>query len=147
MRSIAAIALGIIATACASVSAPVVRDQILRNEKALNDAWLRHDVDGVSQYFDDGWSEVTRKGKVLTKADIKAAVAMTGDSETETLVSDQVVTPHGDFAIHTARIIDKGRKTSGEQYAVETRILNVWVRRNGRWRIIASQTIFVTPRP
>jgi ketosteroid isomerase-like protein len=147
MRFVAAIALGIITTACATVSPPVIRDQILRNEKALNDAWLRHDVEGVSQYFDDDWSEVTRKGKVLTKADIKAAVASTDDTEAETLVSDQVVTPHGDFAIHTARIIDKFRKKSGEQYAVETRIINVWVRRNGHWRIIASQTIFVTPPP
>ncbi|HEV7429264.1 MAG TPA: nuclear transport factor 2 family protein [Thermoanaerobaculia bacterium] len=120
------------------------RIRIARNSKAITDAWLRHDVTTVAKYFADDFTEVTRSGKRLTKKDILAAVA--SNDETETIVSDQIITDYGNVAIETSRIVDKGRKTSGELYTVETRVMNVWRLRSGEWRIIAAQTTFVNPR-
>jgi len=120
------------------------RTQILRNSKAITDAWLRHDVQTVAKYFDDDFSEVTRSGRKLTKKDILAAVA--SNDETDTIVSDESVTKYGSIAIETAHIVDKGHKNSGETYTAETRVMNVWRFRRGEWRIIAAQTTFVTPR-
>lgn len=134
----------ILAVGCVSTPAADSRAQILRNEKEITDAWLRHDVGAVSKYFADDFTEVTRSGRILKKSDILAAVA--SNDETETLVTDEVVTQHGRcIAIQTARIIDKGRKASGEPYAIETRVMNVWILRRGEWRIVASQSTFVTP--
>ena len=121
-----------------------IRSAILQREAELTAAWLRHDVKTVDKIFANDFSEVTRKGKTLTKADILRAVAQNDETDTKTY-EEQVHVVAANVAVSTMRIVDTGvRKGTNEQYSVETRVMNVWVLRGNGWQIVASQTMYTS---
>jgi ketosteroid isomerase-like protein len=120
---------------------------ILRFQREITDAWLKHDVAAVDRFFAEDFRSVTTSGRILGKSDILAAVA--GNDETGTdLLDEEVRVVAPGVVLYTARIVDHGlRAGTREPYSVTTRVLNVWIRRKGRWQIVADQTIHLKPAP
>jgi len=53
-------------------------------------------------------------------------------------VEDPMVRVFGDAAVYTARIIDTGKHANGASFSVASCVTNVFVRRNGKWQIVAE---------
>ena len=87
-----------------------------------------------------------RTGMVTTKAqeiaDIKPANLQSG-SET---IDDLRVRAYGDVAIATFRIDVTGSDKSGPYHRL-ARYTDVWVRRDGRWQLVASHSSLIPQQP
>ena len=49
-----------------------------------------------------------------------------------------MVRVYGDAAIYTARVIDSGKHASGEAFTSTTYITVVYIRRGGKWQMVAD---------
>ena len=118
---------------------------VLRGEREVADAWQKHDVAAADRLFEDDYRSISTVGQGLKKSDILDEVALPYDAKTDVFEENvRVVSP--DVAIYTARIVDYG-VTDGtvQPFKVTTRVLDVWVLRQGTWQVVADQTIYVTP--
>ena len=104
-------------------------------EQRLVDTWLAGDCDGWSALLDPAWSVIHITGATITRGEALeiCRAPRHGDKQT---VDDVKVRLYGDTAIVTGRTT----VTSGETgQVVQLRFTDVCVRRDGRWRIVASQ--------
>lgn len=53
-------------------------------------------------------------------------------------MEDPVVRVRGDSAVYTARIIDSGKRANGEPFSITSLVTDVWVRRSGKWQMVAE---------
>ena len=121
-----------------TVLADTVADEkeILRLEEAIKTAWLKHDLTTISAIFADDFQGWSFHGKRIDKAFVLRAVEKNEESDTK--VEEPVVRVFGDSAIYSARIIDTGKHGNGEQFSVTSCITSVFVRRNGKWQVVAE---------
>ena len=117
-------------------SATADDQEILRLVDVLNKAWLKNDTATVSSIVADDFQSWSHKGAPRNKADLLRTVAQSEESETKT--EEPIVRVYGDAAIYTARIIDSGKRANGEAFTVRTCVTTVFVRRAGKWRIVAD---------
>jgi uncharacterized protein (TIGR02246 family) len=110
--------------------------EILRLEDTITKAWLKHDTATISSIVADDFQSWSFKGARRGKADLLRTVEKS--SETETKVDDAVVRVYGDAAVYTARITDSGKRPDGESFTTETCVTELYVRRGGRWQLVAS---------
>jgi ketosteroid isomerase-like protein len=108
-------------------------------EERLAAAWVENDRLFIEQTLADDWSVTDLTGQVLTKAQVLKEVF---DSANRQIVSMQIddinVRPFGDWAIVTGRTNAAG-EYEGEVAQVTLRFTDVFVYRNGRWQVVASQ--------
>jgi hypothetical protein len=116
---------------------------ILRLEERLDEAESRHRVARVEELIADDYWGITVGGGIITKRDVLAEVA--GNEEVSSQSSDQEVRPMGNAAVYTALVSDRGRdQKTGEPYALTTRVMDIWQKRGGEWRLVNDQTTAVT---
>ena len=106
-------------------------------EKALLDGWQRHDTAAVASIVADDFQGWFFRGERMNKAQLLLRVA--NGEEGDSKVEDPVMRVYGDTAIYTARIIDTGVGRTGEKYTQTTCVTDVFVRRRGKWQMVASQ--------
>ena len=131
-----------------------MKEEILRQEEQLADAKRRVDVEAFNRIYAD---ELLMTGVLGEPTCTKAAImdeAKRGVAEREKAAAsgqafetscdneDMTVTTHGDTAIARYRFVVK---LTGPNVAVhrQYRTTNVWIKRDGRWQIIAAHTAFV----
>jgi ketosteroid isomerase-like protein len=110
--------------------------EILRLTEIINAAWLKHDVATISPLIADDMQSWSFKGARRGKADLLRAVEKSEESDTR--VEDPVVRVFGDMAVYTARIVDTGKHPNAETFSVTSVVTNTWVRRAGKWQIVAE---------
>ena len=110
--------------------------EILRLEDTITKAWLRHDTVTVSSIVADDFQSWSFKGARRGKADLLRTVEK--NTESNTKVDDAVVRVYGDAAVYTARITDSGARPNGESFATKTCVTEIYIRRSGRWQLVAS---------
>jgi hypothetical protein len=109
----------------------------MTNEQLIVRAWLQHDAIEVGKFYAADFSGTTDRGRIIGKADILKAVKHNSESATE--VSEARVRVLGESAIYTALITDHGtRESTHEPYIIRTRVMDVWLRHNDRWQMVAS---------
>jgi ketosteroid isomerase-like protein len=112
--------------------------QLRELEQRLIKAWLNHDWDVVDAILDDDWTVTDPGGRVLTKAQV-IAEAKTGERKIDSGAIDEVkVRDFGDFAVVTGRTTASGNY-QGNDFSVRLRFTDVFVKRSGEWRAVASQ--------
>jgi ketosteroid isomerase-like protein len=122
---------------------PFATEQLITaNEQAIEKAWLRHDAAVVDRFYADDFSGTTSRGRTIGKADILKAVEHNDESATEQ--AEVRVRVLGESAIYTALVTDHGtRESTHEPYTVRTRVMDIWVKRNNRWQMVASMETLV----
>ena len=108
--------------------------EILRLEKVINEAWLKHDVATISQIVADDFESWSFKGQRRGRADLLKYVA--NNKETKTEVADEKVRVFGDTAIYTALITDSFIDNKGITASETTAVTIVYVRRGGEWKMV-----------
>lgn len=134
----------------ANVAPPVdpvaIETELVRLERGWTDAAKNHDANAAGQILADDLQITYPDGTTGTKADelrVISSGAMTVESTDLLDTKVTVVTP--DSAFITGRsVIKNGKYKEGNGKAIdiggEYRFTDVYVKRNGKWQAIASQT-------
>jgi uncharacterized protein (TIGR02246 family) len=122
--------------------------EILRLHNALLAAWQKNDVTTLNSLIADEFQFWSFKGERRNKADLLKLVAKSqasGDTDTQTEVEDPVVRVYGDSAVLTCRIIDTGKHSDGKRFIGKTADTHVYIRRDGRWILVAGHETLLQP--
>lgn len=116
--------------------------QLTAIEERLAEAWIQGDQDFIESVLSDDWSVIDPSGRILTKAEVLRE-AFTGERAITEGKIDQInVRDFGDWAVVTGRTQMSGRY-QGEDMSVVLRFTDVFVRRSGEWRCVASHGTFI----
>ncbi|MFN2598433.1 MAG: DUF4440 domain-containing protein [Pyrinomonadaceae bacterium] len=110
--------------------------EILRLEDVLTQAWLKNDIATISSIVADDFQSWSFKGVRRKKADLLRAAERSEEGDTK--IEDPVVRVYGDAAVYTARVIDSGKHANGEAFTSKTCITVVYIRRGGKWQMVAD---------
>jgi uncharacterized protein DUF4440 len=112
-------------------------------EGRLATTWKNGDCDGWGAIVAPEWSVTHITGNVMTRADV-LTMCRAPESRLETLTSDDLsVRAFGDAAVVTGRTT---ATTGGpNRQTVILRFTDVFVRRDGRWQVVASHATRLAP--
>jgi hypothetical protein len=109
--------------------------ELLQLEKDFVEATLKHDREFYDRILADDWINIHEDGSVGTKQGDAAH-----KSEYDTAAFDDIkVRVYGDSAVAVGRY-SVGWTEGGRRSAISGRFTDVWMKRNGRWQIVSSQT-------
>ena len=115
--------------------------ELMRLEQAYNDAQVTQDRATLERVWADDYVYTHSNGAVMTKAqDIDDT--MSGEMTWRAArLDDMKVRKYGDVGVVTGRLVMEGRAV---QYASgPRRFTDIFVRRNGQWRLVGGQTTMV----
>ena len=132
-------------------------------EDELVEAGLRGDAAATDRLIADDYLFMTRDGVV--HENLKAALLVrmkSGESKTDVLarlkpggshaptphptnIADAQVHVYGDTGVVVMRSAYVGRGRDGRVIEVATRFMHVWVRRHGRWQLVAGSSTRIAP--
>lgn len=125
----------------ATPAASTDEKEILRLTGMIDAAWLKHDVATISPLIAEDMQAWSFKGTRRGKVELLRAVEKS--EESDTMVEDPAVRVFGDAAVYTARITDTGKRANGEPFSVTSVVTITWVRRAGKWQIVAEHESIV----
>jgi hypothetical protein len=123
-----AILLGLSIVASAQYKAGSVEDQLIQLDKKWTFAELKGDKKAVSDVIADDYTGTNQLGEVENKKQYLAGVTANADMVRS---DDYKVTLYGDTAIMTHRSTVSGVRN------IKYRSTHVWMKRNGKWQVIA----------
>jgi hypothetical protein len=116
---------------------------ILHLEDVLDDAESHHRSATVEQLIADDYRGITVGGGIIDKRDVLAAVR--GKDEASSQSSDREVRVLENAAVYTALVLDRGTDPqTRDQYALATRVMDVWQKRGREWKLVNDQATSVT---
>lgn len=120
-----------------------ISDTILRLEELLDEAESHHRVAAVENLIADDYRGITVGGGTIGKRDVLAAVG--GTEEASSQSTEREVRVLENAAIYTALVLDRGidNKTQ-EPYTLATRVMDIWQKRSGEWKLVNDQATGVT---
>src|SRR5437762_14386973 len=107
-------------------------------EKNLAAAYVRGDRALVDGLLADDWTSTDYLGRTWTKARVMAMFDGPRPPMTKAEIDVDHVRMLGDVAVVTGRSVSEGR-VDGKDVSVTQRYIDIYVRRDGRWRVVASQ--------
>ena len=110
---------------------------VLADEAKMTKSWNAHDGASVDALVDDAFRGITSRGRVISKKDMLQAVKLNSEGSTD--IDDQHVAIYGDTAVYTARVTDHFKPAKGAPAVIRTRVTDIWVRREGKNVLVASQ--------
>ena len=120
-----------------------VEKKIMQLERDWGDALAKRDLAALDRILGDDHSVITKDGSILTKAQELAKHSESADELFD--FEPMKVRVFGDTAVVTGGHKEKsqyqGRDTSGHY-----RWMDVFVKRNGRWQVVASELTRVEER-
>jgi hypothetical protein len=132
------IAFALVLTLMAGQSGAIssVTQELTQIEQQLATRWKNGDCDAWGSLIHADWSVIHITGATLTKAEA-LKMCRAPDAPTEAHSVDELsVRPFGDAAVVTGRTIVTLGGTSPE--TIKLRFTDVFIRREGRWQIVAS---------
>lgn len=116
---------------------------ILRLEELLDEAESHHHVATVEKLIADDYRGITVGGGIIAKRDVLTAVG--GTEEASSQSTDREVRVLENAAVYTALVLDRGIDSkTHEQYALATRVMDVWQKRGREWKLVNDQATGVT---
>jgi ketosteroid isomerase-like protein len=117
--------------------------EITELERKLAAAWVQRDRAFIEALLAPEWSVIDPSGAVLTRQQVLTEAFLTTDRRIDTMTVDDLhVRPLGDAAVATGRTRATG-SYRGEISSVALRFTDVFVRRDERWQVVASQGTMV----
>jgi uncharacterized protein (TIGR02246 family) len=126
-----------------------VEEEIRRLEREWFDSYVRGDRAAFDRIVADDAVMTYGNGKVGNKSEAIAEIKAPADASYSLTSDDVQVRVYGDAAIVTGRVTEKGI-FNGRSLNSQSRYTDVWVRRNGRWQVVAAQNTRLpqeTPAP
>lgn len=112
--------------------------ELLKANREYDEALVRGDALVLERLYSDDFIYTTPDGEVRDKAQ-QLAFTRTGDLRLESGQSDDVrVRVYGNTAVMTGRFTATG-KFRDQRIDIRERYTAVWVKREGRWRLVAEQ--------
>jgi ketosteroid isomerase-like protein len=116
-------------------------EQVAASERAWSEAFLRHDLQAISQLLADDFIGIDGRGVVSDKAaELEEARPPSPGTTAPVLVSEQLseirVRIYGDTAVLTATNTARFSSNRNDS-TVRYRRTTVWVRRGGRWQCVS----------
>jgi ketosteroid isomerase-like protein len=117
--------------------------QLERMEQTLAASWKDGDCDAWSAIIDPGWSVIHVDGSVLTKAQALEMCKSRLVRFASLTIDEVSVRLFGDAAVVTGRTVADA--TAPTPALVKLRFTDVFVRRGGKWLVVASQGTLLKP--
>lgn len=117
--------------------------RILTFENAWSQAEAAHDAKALEPLLADTFTYTDDDGSFMNKDQWLAHVARGDDHYQQLANEDQNVKVYGDAAVVTGKYrekIERGGKTA----ALRGRFTDVWIKQNGTWKCVASQSTLIT---
>lgn len=145
-RRLALLAATALLTAAAMVAqAPAAPDAEARALLALEDGWasamVRHDVAYFRRTLAAGFI-YTEDDQLSTRAEVLQGLESGSDTVTDAHNEGMQVHRWGTTAVVTGWLIVTGHGASGP-FSHRYRFTDTWLKRNGRWQIVAAQDYLV----
>ena len=119
-------------------------DVIAGIEQRIAKAWVERERSTIDAMLDPEWSVTDASGQVLTKEQVLQETFASADRRIDSMAIDDVqVRLFGDFAVATGRTRATG-SYRGASSSVVLRFTDVFVRRAGQWRVVASHGSLVS---
>jgi uncharacterized protein (TIGR02246 family) len=119
-------------------------EAVLAAEREWVRAHQELDLQAIDRLMGDDYHIVQSDGRVAGKAEALASY-QSGTRDWETAESDEYhVRVYGDTAIVLGRWRARG-SNNGEAFDYAARFTSVYVRRDGRWQIVADQSTMIRP--
>jgi len=116
-----------------------VEQTLMQLERDWSQASLKKDIDTLNKIMADDWVNIDFQGKVVTKAQTIASLKSVLPATQAAGLGEMKVRVFGDSAIVTGS--DTGKSGSKGKEVIEKYLwTDVFVRRNGRWQAVASQS-------
>lgn len=118
--------------------------ELLRIDEALTEATLRSDAETITHLLADEYVAVNSQGLVSGKADVLAAIA---NDEAKCDINkpfEYIVRVYNNSGLVVHNTSFRGR-LNGNVTSGEYRTMHMYVKRNGKWLVVANQTTFVVP--
>lgn len=111
------------------------------NVRALEVKWAeaykQRQVDVLSSLIDDDFVITFEDGSVYGKVGLLSYLVKPSERIDSTDVSDLRIRMHGDIAVITGTYRERG-ESAGKRYEYNDRLTDVWMRKQGKWKLIAS---------
>lgn len=128
----------------AAQSKASVEDQIKKLEQDWAQATIKSGAAAVDQYEADDIITTDPGGRVTDRAQDKADLS-SGDLKVQSIeLSDMRVRVYGDTAVATGTNTLNGTY-KGQDISGKYRFTDTWVKRNGKWQVVATQATKVQP--
>ena len=118
---------------------------ILKLENDWSTAWQKKDAAFLQKLYADEFIVTDQDGNIYTKAQDIANMSSPGTNTTSFALTDLKVHGYGDVVVvtglNTVKSTFKGRDTSGAY-----RFTDVFVKRDGRWQAVATQSTLVAKK-
>jgi ketosteroid isomerase-like protein len=134
---IAVVAALSVIVAPAEASSQAERELLQANEQ-YDRAIMGADVAALERIFADEFIYTNPKAEVLDKKQQIAALSSADFKLTEAASDDVRIRVYGNTAVMTGRFTAK-TESGGKSEMIEERYTAVWVRRDGRWELVAEQ--------
>lgn len=113
---------------------------LLYLEHEWNDADMKSDAAWFDQHYSSDFTNISsRTGKLTRKRDEMEQMKTRKDMTTSAELTNLQVRTEGDTAVVTGVNHVKGRGDDGKPYDRRVAFTDVWVKRDGRWQVLASQ--------
>ena len=113
-----------------------VDDQLIRLDKAWTSAELKGDKKSVEALIADDYVGTTQRGEFENKTQYLASVMPNADM---VRADDYKITIHGNIAIMTHRSTVQGVRN------IQFRSTHIWMKRNGKWLVVAHHGSQISP--
>lgn len=128
--------LGLSSLASAQYKKGSVEDQLIQLDKKWTFAELTGDKKAAAEFVADDYVGTTQRGEIENKAKYLSGVVPNADMVKS---DDYKVTIYGNTAIMTHRATVSGVRN------IQFRSTHVWMKRNGRWRVVAHHGSMIAP--
>ncbi len=119
--------------------------EVLKVHKEYDEAIVRQDAAAYERLLADDFTYTTPDGQIASKAQ-EIAIAKSGDIKFESSQTDEVkVRVYGDAAVVTSRYTAKW-SYKGRAFSETGRSTATFVKRNGRWQVMADHSSRVAQR-
>ena len=114
--------------------------ELLKLQREWLDAYQKHDAEALERIEADDFTLTEADGKVTTKAEDVASIRNAKPPQPDDAfdVEDVKVRLYGDTAVLIGRVIIKYRN-KGQLVAEQYRYTDTYLKRRGRWQVVASQ--------
>ncbi|CAN5705549.1 hypothetical protein BH10CHL1_BH10CHL1_16910 [soil metagenome] len=116
---------------------------ILQAEQAWTAAFLQLDIAAIEQLMADDYTILQPGGVVLGKVETLASLRSEQRHWASAVSDDQHVRVYGDTAVVIGCWTAKG-VNHGATFDYQARYTAVWVKRAGRWQMVADQSTEIT---
>ncbi|MBF9221399.1 nuclear transport factor 2 family protein [Hymenobacter ruricola] len=119
-------------------------DELLRIEESWAQATIRNDAETITHLLADEYVSVNSLGLVTGKSDVLAAIA---NDEAKCDINkpfEYIVRVYGNAGLVVHNTSFRGRM-NGNITSGEYRTTHMFIKRNGKWLVVANQTTFVVP--